>query len=296
MCLTPTLAAQCPFNLALTENKEATQDATPVASADTLPALQRIVLPGLSTDAVRRTFTLGLGHNHLLDTYLSPLNYRGTSFSVGYRSERQSRWALRGRLTQWWYVQAAYTAASKELGAGTMHDGEIALTYGLHYNRLLWQADAFSALRLGVGPALGLHLGGTYNDRNGNNPAQARAALDLGLSAVVDYRFRLLGARWQWHTQAELPLVGLMFTPHYGESYYQLFALQHGSRNIVAATPFTAPSLLVESRLSLPLLHRRLSIGLRADVRQSHINGLKRHAWNTSLVLGYTRTLQFFDR
>lgn len=296
MCLTPTLAAQCPFNLALAENKEAAQNDTSAATADTPAVQQRIVLPGLSTEAVRRTFTLGLGHNHLLDTYLSPLNYAGMSLSVAYRSERQSRWVRSGRLTQWWYVQAAYTDANKAVGAGTMHDGEIALTYGLHYNRLLWQADDFSALRLGIGPALGLHLGGTYNDRNGNNPAQARVAIDLGLSAVADYRFRLLGTRWQWHTQAELPLVGLMFTPHYGESYYQLFALQHGRRNIVAATPFTAPSILVESRLSLPFLHRRFSIGLRADVRQSHVNGLKRHAWNTSFLLGYTRTLQFFDR
>ena len=235
-----------------------------------------------------------MGAADVLDTYLSPLAYDGTTWTADYRSEKQLSW-WRGRISRIWQWHAAYGHVNNPQGNASMHDGELSLDWAAHYNRLVMR-DEQKSLRLAFGPQIGARVGGTYHNRNGNNPAQGRVALELGLSAVADYRFRLFGTQWQWRTQGEMPLVGAMFTPHYGESYYQLFGLGHGTRNVRATTPWSAPSFRLQTQLSLPFWHRRLSIGIDADIRQSHLNGLKRHRWNTALTIGYTRTLQFSDR
>ena len=113
---------------------------------------------------------------------------------------------------------------------------------------------------------------------------------------MADYHFRVLKQRWQWRTQVDVPVAGLMFSPQYGQSYYEIFGLGHYDHNLRLTHPFNVPSVRIFSTLSLPFAHRRFAIGLDANIRQSHINGLKRHAWNTMLVISYTRTLKFLDR
>ena len=273
MCLCPLLTLR-------------SQTATPEDSV----AAPRISWRGLSHDATRTTLFVGIGRNHLYDSYLSPLDYSGQTLGIGSLSERQKRWA-KGSITSFFRWNLNGTRAKKATGEGLLWDAEGELTYGVHYNRL-----PAPGLRVGVGGALGLHVGGTYSTRNGNNPAQGRAALEGAITGVVDYHFRALKQRWQWRTQVDVPVAGLMFSPQYGQSYYEIFGLGHYDHNLRLAHPFNAPSVRIFSTLSLPFAHRRFAIGLDANIRQSHINGLKRHAWNTMLVISYTRTLKFLDR
>lgn len=252
-------------------------------------------LPGLSRDATRSTAFVGVGRNHLYDSYLSPLDYSGLTLGFGRMQERQKSWA-QGRITSLLRWSLKGTRAQTGNGKGQLWDGEVELTYGGHYNRLFSPFNNASTLRLGAGVLMGGHVGGTYSTRNGNNPAQGRVAVEGALSGVADYRFRLLSRQWQWRTLVEVPVAGLMFSPQYGQSYYEIFELGHYNHNLRFTHPFNAPSICIFSTLSLPFAHRRFSIGVDADIRQSQVNGLKRHAWNTMLVIGYTRTIKLFDR
>ena len=100
--------------------------------------------------------------------------------------------------------------------------------------------------------------------------------------------------QWLWRTQLDAPLLGLMFSPRFGQSYYEIFTVESRPR-FYATYPLNAPSMRLLSTISLPLRHQRFSVGFQVNVRQSDIQELKRHAWNVAFVVGYTRTLNFLD-
>ena len=242
------------------------------------------------TGRVERTYLFGLGYNSLYDSYLSPLNYRGPTLSFTRIGERQR--GREGRNTFVTLFDLNGTQAINPSGTGSAWDVELQFDAG--WRRRL--TPVRSAWQWNVGALGGLHLGGTYNQRNGNNPAQARAALDVAFSTTLRHSFRMLGRRWIWNSQIDVPLVGLMFTPNYGQSYYEIFSLGNTDRNIMPTTPFSAPSLRLLTTLSIPLRRSFITVGYKADIRQSSVHHLERHAWNHTLVIGYSRLVQFLPR
>ena len=92
--------------------------------------------------------------------------------------------------------------------------------------------------------------------------------------------------------RADVPLVGAMFTPAYGQSYYEIFTLGHYDRNVRATHPFNAPSARLLAALRIPVAGATLSLGYLGDVRQADVAHLKRHLWNHQFMIGYERTLR----
>lgn len=247
---------------------------------------------------MRRTRLYGIGINHLYDSYLSPLDYVG--YTAGYTdlSERSLRKGGE-RITSLALFGANVTSADNPKKNAEFLDAEFEIGLGYHYNLLLPAAlhggKTTPRLRIAVGGMSGLHAGGTYSSRNGNNPAQGRLSADLSMSAIAEYRFVLWQRQWLWRTHLDIPLMGVMFSPHYGQSYYEIFKLGHTDSNLCFTHPFNAPSMRTLSTLSLPFGRNRFSLGFHLNYRQSHTHGLKRHAWNSTIVFGYTRTLKFLD-
>lgn len=239
---------------------------------------------------IRRTLFLGLGRNHLYDSYLSPLNYTGEALSLTHLSEGQPFPTRHPRRTSLRLVSLRATRADNPTRSARYWDGELELAYGWYHP--LTKPQAPSSTQCSLGALLNLHLGGTYSTRNGNNPAQGRAALDLTLSAQAKGDFRLFRRSWPWRCRLFVPLTGVMFTPRYGQSYYEIFELHHTNHNLRLTHPFNAPSARLLADLTLPFAPR-FSLGFDLDVRQSSVAGLRRHAWHTALVVGYSRTLQF---
>ena len=126
-------------------------------------------LSAQSLEATRfeeRVFSLGGGMTNLLDTYLSPLKYEGVHAMI--MSERLSQTkAKSGR----WFSQslfalhADYTLVAQ--GRGMMVGGMADYTYSYYYRPLHTQRWNLYAGAQGQG-----RIGGIYNLRNSNNPAQ----------------------------------------------------------------------------------------------------------------------------
>jgi len=142
-----------------------------------------------------------------------------------------------------------------------------------------------------------------YSTRNGNNPAQAHLALAGAASFVADYALPRVEGRWRWivpgsvRYELQVPLVGLQFSPRFGQSYYEIFTRGNYDHNVVFTTPFNAPSMrqmvTADFRISA---HSALRLGYRADIQQSKLHDLKFHEWSHLFVLGFVKSFTLTPR
>lgn len=89
--------------------------------------------------------------------------------------------------------------------------------------------------------------------------------------------------------QANLPLMGVMFSPEYGQSYYEIFELGHGGNNVVFTSLHNQPSLRQFLTLDFPLGNINMRAGYVCDIQQAKANGLKSHTWSHIFMLGFVK-------
>lgn len=251
---------------------------------------------------ITRATQVGMGGTNVLDTYLSTEKYRG--LAVAFLSDvtrEHDAHDLPSRLTEWsprarWMRQMVHHAAlhrtENRAGNATEVGGSYRFRYVWQY-LLLRQQWGKGTLRLAAGAGPDVQLGFLYNMRNGNNPAQALAWLNITPQVMADYYAPLgrkgrhaLYVRYQW----AMPMVGLRFAPHYGQSYYELFVENHYDHNIVLTWPFNAPTMTHQLTADYTLRRGlRLRAGLMADLRQARVNGLKYHEWTTQMLIGIVK-------
>lgn len=238
------------------------------------------------TDTVPRhrltshAWTVGFGRTNRLDTYLSPFEYKGPELHVVRETMRPTRW-LCGRLTTQTLVMGGVAYTHSPTDDGKAWSAQVDACFGYHYN---W--TPMPGLRLMAGAQLAGGLGGQYHTRNGNNPAQARLDVALNASVMAIYRFRLARRWFTARAQLDAPVVGAMFTPNYGQSYYEIFSLGHYDRNVRFTYPGNAPTLRGLLTLDVPVATAVVRLGYLADIRQSNVNYLKRHAWSHAFLVG----------
>ena len=227
---------------------------------------------------------LGVGTTHILDTYLSQEKFHGTGLALLTTSERcrdSARWSAQ------WQHQLHLSTADDRAGNASLIEAMYKLFYGRYRS-----IGLTPRLQLQAGAMAGIGLGAIYNTRNGNNPVQARAGLHVMPSVKATYRFSILKKEARLRYQLDLPLAGLVFSPNYGQSYYEMFTLGNYDHNIVPVTFVAAPSF----RQQLALLFRAgrkitVSMGYLGDYHQLKVNNLKQHVYDHTLMVGIMKNI-----
>lgn len=225
---------------------------------------------------------IGIGAVNILDTYLSPEKYHGTELryiSHTLRERRDSRWS---RLI---IHQGNMSYSDNRAGNGSEIAGAYTFSYGVHYN---WNFLGGS-LNVKAGAQADVNVGFLYNTRNSNNPAQARLSLNISPSAAATYRFRLWEHNYSLRYELSVPLIGVMFSPNYGQSYYEIFSRGNYDHNIVPTTFGTTPSLRQMLTFDFTLGRTTLRLGYMGDFQQAKVNNLKYHSYSNMLLIGIVR-------
>ncbi len=200
-----------------------------------------------SSKVITRSTMVGIGGTNVLDTYLSNEHFKGIGFSFLATVERQ-------REHRHWSTTLEYEANLSSTKDRARQQQELEGAFNFYWGKLReWQL-LDGNLRLQAGGVANTSLGFIYNTSNGNNPAQARVHLNLMPTAVASYRFMLFNKQFLARYELNLPLVGIQFSPNYGQSYYEIFNRGNYDHNIVFTTLATAPEwrnlLTVDAQLS----------------------------------------------
>ena len=231
----------------------------------------------------------GVGFSNQLDTYLSPMEYSGFQLSFLVSREHMMRWAD-GNISFQSLVQGAFSRTKNPARTATAWGGRLAYDAGWHYH---WRLT--DRLSLKAGGLVGADLGFLYLSRNSNNPAQGRFGIDISASAGGSYRFMIRKLPVLVNYQADLPLMGCMFSPQFGQSYYDI---SQGSRDHNVCFSHPGNALCFRHLLTFDLEFRRASLrfGYMGDIRQSHVNSIRMHDINHSFMIGYVRYLKVLKR
>ena len=231
----------------------------------------------------------GAGRTSLYETYLSPSTYTGPHLSILHETLRKTHW-LDGRITTQSILDGFFCYTSNRIGNSDELGGKINYSIGWHYN---WVVGG--RLRLMAGGEVHAGLGAIYNNRNSNNPVQAKADIDIDATLVAVYPFHIRKVPFTARYQTSLPLVGAMFSPRYGQSYYEM-SLGNYDRNVCFTYPGNAPSMRHFLTLDFPIAGFTFRAGYLCDIRQSRVNGLRSHIWNHSFMIGYVKHFSFVKR
>lgn len=240
-----------------------------------------------------RAFVIGLGRTHQLDTYLSPMEYKGPGFTFLEEYRRVIDWNdNRGTFRS--TIQASLSPGHAWKGSFDAIGGD--LRYDATWQYHFWIPGLPITFKGGGG--FNTTLGGMYTTHDGNNPAQAHAQVQLLGALTAEYQVPLKRsclARYY----AELPLLGGMFSPAYGQSYYEIFSRGNYDHNIVLTHPFRDFSMRQQLWVDISLDRKTrktppffyLRVGYQNEIRQLQPNHLKQKAVNNALLLGIVKHL-----
>ena len=235
------------------------------------------------TRFVTRAVTYGVGYSNIFDTYLSPQEYRGIEVRVARETMRMTRWAD-GRLSLQNFLQTNASYTHNHVDNNNTFYGLVNWNIGLHYHIPL--APNF---RLLAGGLADLNGGFVYNLRNGNNPASARAYINIDASVMAVWDVRIRNYPLTLRYQANLPLAGVMFSPHYGQSYYEIFSLGNGGGVVKFTSLHNQPSLRQMLTVDFPVRRTKMRVSYLCDLQQAKLNGIRSHAYGHAFMVGFVK-------
>ena len=177
--------------------------------------------------------------------------------------------------------------AATENAAATATDFAGFANYALGYHYHLPQQ--LPDLKLLVGGFVHGMAGFIYNTRNGNNPASAKADIDLNLSAMAIYQLHIKNYPLTLRYQLSLPFAGILFSPHYGQSYYEIFNLGNASGVVQFNSFHNKFTLRHYITVDFPIRNITMRAGFLGNAYRTDVNGIQSHIISRSFMIGFVK-------
>lgn len=232
---------------------------------------------------VQRSTLHGISLLNTLDTYLSGYDHKGAGYHIQHETLRRAHtgsynWIFRTRTDATLGIATQHSNSQLLLMASRRWSGYHPFTIG-------------NNLKILAGAQIRAEGGALYTPAYSNNPVSAKAGVTMDASAMAVYTFLIGEKEYRARYTMDIPLIGAMFAPEYGQSYYEIFGLGHTRGIIHISSPFNAPSMTHSFAIDIPTRKSTLRIAYIADIYQSDINSLRTHIYTHSFLVGYSRTI-----
>lgn len=246
------------------------------------PFILRAAAPESGEKPIRPVFaayTAQFGSARVADTYLSPLGYQGTHYSLDYARYQAMRFSPE-RFTMRLHANLSVDKTHSPAGNSTMWDAMLTLDWSM-MRRWSVRPD----LTLAVGGITGIEAGALYNARNSNNPVSAHGAWILGVTGFASFRTHLWRLPVTLVYQPSLPVTGIFFSPQYGELYYEIYL---GDRSGLVHGAWWGNRFQLDNLLTADLHFgsTSLRIGYSGRILTTGVNHLVTRRFTHALTLG----------
>ena len=274
----------------------------------------------LPLTAAAQSHMIGIGPSRILDTYISQEKYSGVGITYLYiraGKKPNKRWQnniehevdlsktrdrshttsmLEGNYNLYWGRVATVASMTSRTSRSSMtsmtsrsSEGEETSMTSISSRTSISSQNGF---QLQAGMAANVNLGFLYDMSTSNNPAQARFALNLMPVGIATYGFNIKEQHFSLRYELNLPLVGLMFSPNYGQSYYEIFSRGNYDHNIVPTTFVSAPNFRQLLTLDWQVSEKwAVRAGYLGNYQQAAVNNLKSHIYSHRIIIGVTKCL-----
>lgn len=227
-----------------------------------------------------KTNTIGISTLSLIDPYLSPLFYSGLGIRYDHKASRflslentrfstQNKINFVGGLT----INPTNTASMTYVG--------INLDKGLYYH--FQQAKG---LKLVAGGSWDIDFGYKMVARNINNPVNINLATNLNLSGAAKYDIQMPKRKLKLELAFQSPLLGCMFVPKSGASYYEMFDLWNLSGTTHFSSLHNKRGIQSTFSVDVPFNRTTLHLGVRYETIKYIANEMVFKRNEFSLLIG----------
>lgn len=218
---------------------------------------------------------IGIGSSNLYDTYLSPLKYKGTSLHFLHERMKRTSW-FDGKFNRQQVIELELAKADNPAKNATEYSLLFNFNWGGHYN--LVKTDKF---RFALGGLWNISGGVLYNQRNSNNPASGRGYSNINLSAIAFYNLNNITFRGQ----LDSPLLGIAFSPHYRQSYYEI-SLGNSVNLVNFVSLQNQRAMRCYFTADIPFNKFMLRVGYLGSFYQTKMQSIQTHNYSNSFVIG----------
>ena len=233
--------------------------------------------------SVNEATLFGVGGYNIKDTYLSPLKYSGWGMRI--LNERMKMTRLSDyRISRQQFINVDFAFTRNPAETASSFAGFVDYSLGYHYH---FQPQP--ALKLLAGASVRVLGGFIYNTRNGNNPASAKVETDLNLSAMAIYKFQVNNYPFALRYQIEIPVAGVMFSPHYGQSYYEIFNLGNSEGVVLFSSLHNKFAMRNFLTADFPVGNFTIRAGYLNTFTKTDVNGIQSHVVSNSFLIGFVK-------
>jgi hypothetical protein len=232
---------------------------------------------------------IGIGGYQIKNTYLSPVVYTGTGIRIV--NERMKVVSLSDyRVSSQQLVDIDLSNVRNPAGTVAALAGFANYSFGYHYR--LQPAPDFKVL---AGASLKGMFGFVYNTQSANNPIATHVDVDLNASAMGIYTFHIKKFPFTVRYQTDIPLTGVLFTPSYGQSYYEIFGL--GNTSGIVGFSSLHNKFAMRNFVSVDISFWKLTLrtGYLNSIYTTHIKDIQTRYVSHNFMLGFVREFVSFS-
>lgn len=234
-----------------------------------------VALPVISS------YMVDFGGASVLDTYLSPIRYKGLNLRIGYERLQAMKFNPEKWINQ---LEAGidYSPAENPAKNHTIHTLMVDLKWGMMYR---WRMRQVDGLQLFGGGSTQLRGGALYAPANSNNVVSVKINWSIDLTGMAVYNKRIGRLPVTFRYQATLPLLGVFYSPEYGESYYEIYV---GNRSGLVHLGWVGNRFALANLFTADMHFggATVRIGYRNVTETSWVNNLNTQIFRNSFVLG----------
>lgn len=233
---------------------------------------------------------IGVGGTNIRNTYFSNSQTKYNGLGLRMLNERMKLKSIANHaISSQRMLHIEVSTTQNAAGSVNVLSGFIDYSYGIHY-RFHPQEN----LKILTGTSVRGLLGGMYNTQAANNTTTLHIDLDMNLSAAAIYTLRWKNYPLIFRYQIDVPFIGALFSPKYGQSYYEIFGLKNTSGIISFSSFHNKFAMRNYLTVDLPVGNLIVRTGYLNNTYYSHINDINVHNVSHNFMLGLVKEFVSF--